>query len=89
MNAETPRQFRWDYREQPPMGEIAAAVAELSAGIVRMTMPETGSDEYELTIEVAPSVIRLARELSEADVARLREDFAKAARARKPGWKKP
>ena len=42
--------FTWDYRQPAPMDEIAAAVRELSGGTVRMSMPETGGDEYALVI---------------------------------------
>ena len=44
------KQFRWSSREQPPMEQIAKAVAELSGGLVSMTFPFTGSDEYALTV---------------------------------------
>jgi len=44
------KHFRWDYKQQPPMEDIAAAVAELSGGTVKMTFPFTGSDEHELVI---------------------------------------
>jgi hypothetical protein len=44
------RKFLWDWREQPPMTDIAAAVTELTGGTVSMTMPDTGSDSYELVI---------------------------------------
>lgn len=49
------RTFTWDCRQQPPMDEIAAAVAEMSGGSVRMSMPETGTDEYRLIVS-APGV---------------------------------
>jgi hypothetical protein len=44
------QRFTWDYRQPAPMDEIAAAVRELSGGTVRMSIPETGTDEYELVI---------------------------------------
>jgi hypothetical protein len=43
----------WDYREQPPMEDIAEIIAQMTGGALRMTMPETGSDEYELVISHA------------------------------------
>ena len=45
--------FTWDWREQPPMDGIAAAVAKLSGGRIVMELPETGSDEYELVVKSA------------------------------------
>ena len=56
----TARVFSWDYRQQPGMASIAAAVAELSGGRVFMREVETGTDSYawavsgaELTAEQA------------------------------------
>jgi hypothetical protein len=40
------RMFTWDYRAQPEMDDIAAAVAELSGGRVFMREVNTRSDEY-------------------------------------------
>lgn len=45
--------FTWDYRQQPPMEAIANRVRQLSSGTVIMELPETGTDEYELTISRA------------------------------------
>jgi hypothetical protein len=54
VNAPTPTPgqaaFTWDYRQPAPMDENAAAVRELSGGAVRMSMPETGGDEYQLVV---------------------------------------
>lgn len=54
------RVLTWDYREQPPMGKIAAAVLQLSGGRVHIEFPDTYSDQYaivladhELTLEQA------------------------------------
>jgi hypothetical protein len=41
-----PEAFMWDWREQPPMDRIAAAIQRLSAGRLRMYLPETGMDSY-------------------------------------------
>ena len=46
--------FTWDYKEQPPLDDIAEAVRTLSGGSVSMVMPETGSDEFELVITAPP-----------------------------------
>jgi hypothetical protein len=46
--------FSWDYEEQPPLDEIAEAVGALSGGSLRMVMPDTGSDQYELVITAPP-----------------------------------
>ena len=41
------RLFIWDYRRQPDMAAIAAAVAQVSAGgPVFMREVETGTDDY-------------------------------------------
>jgi len=58
--AESPWSAMWDWRAQPPMDAIAAAVTRLSGGRVRVYLPETGMDSY---------VIVLAdRDLSEAEI---------------------
>lgn len=44
------RSFRWDYREQPPLNEIADTIRELSGGTISMSYPDDGSDEYQLDI---------------------------------------
>lgn len=63
----TTKTFTWDWREQPPMDAIMTLVAEASTvGAVRMTMPDTGSDEYELVIESrAPELGAVAYEAAE------------------------
>ena len=42
----TARVFSWDYRGQPDMEAIAAAVTALSSGQVFMREVETGTDSY-------------------------------------------
>ena len=49
----TARVFSWDYRGQPDMAAIAAAVAALSAGQVFMREVETGTDSYAWVISDA------------------------------------
>jgi hypothetical protein len=61
--------FTWDYRQPAPMDEIAAAVRELSGGVVHMSMPETGGDEYKLVISHAEPGPELAADLREAQHA--------------------
>jgi hypothetical protein len=45
----------WDYREQPDIKKLAAAVAQVSRGTVRIREYETGSDQY--VIVIADSVV--------------------------------
>lgn len=45
-----PEAFTWDWRAQPPMEQIAAAVERLSGGRVRMYLPQTGTDSYAAVI---------------------------------------
>lgn len=40
------RCFSWDWREQPDMEAVAALVAELTDGRIRMREVDTQSDEY-------------------------------------------
>jgi hypothetical protein len=40
----------WDYREQPDIKKLAAAVAQVSRGTVRIREYETGSDQYVIVI---------------------------------------
>jgi hypothetical protein len=40
----------WDWKEQPDLAELAAAVAEMSGGRVHMREVDTGSDQYEWII---------------------------------------
>lgn len=40
------RVFSWDYKQQPDLPAIAAAVTELSAGRVVMCEIDTGGDNY-------------------------------------------
>jgi len=47
----TVKTLTWDYREQPDLAALAAAVAEVSGGTVRIREIETGSDQYEIVIE--------------------------------------
>ena len=90
MSETTPGQaaFTWDYRQPAPIDEIAAAVRELSGGTVTMTMPDTGSDQYELVItrrsagqQLAYDQDREAEEIAAeddvftADAASLDSDF--------------
>lgn len=42
----TARVFSWDYRQQPDMAAIAAAVTGMSGGRVFMREVETGTDSY-------------------------------------------
>jgi hypothetical protein len=52
VSEEVPQEhvFVWNYQKQPPMDEIAAAVAELSGGTVVMTTRFTGTDEHKLAV---------------------------------------
>ena len=43
------RAFTWDYREQPPLGEILAAVRKMPAPWFWFC-PETGTQEYALIL---------------------------------------
>lgn len=45
----TNRVFTWDYREQPPLGEILVAVRKMP-GPWFWFCPETGSQEYALIL---------------------------------------
>jgi hypothetical protein len=45
----TARVFTWDYREQPPLGEILSAVRKMPAPW-SWFCPETGSQEYALIL---------------------------------------
>jgi hypothetical protein len=49
--------FEWDYREQPPMHEIAAAAA---AGLTYMTEAQTGTDQYAWVLSDAPVSVAAA-----------------------------
>lgn len=44
------RAFTWDCRQQPPMDDIARAVAELSGGAVRLQPVPTGTQDYALVV---------------------------------------
>ena len=78
--------FTWDWRQQPPMSEIALAVRDASGGTVRMTMPDTGSDSYELNItrsapapapELAAAIAETRHYREQLDATRKRlEDLA-------------
>jgi hypothetical protein len=46
----TVKTLTWGYREQPDLDELAAAVAEVSGGTVRIREYETGSSDYVLVI---------------------------------------
>jgi hypothetical protein len=51
----TARLFTWDYKEQPGLAAIAAAVTELSAnGPVFMREFETGGDDYAWIVSDTP-----------------------------------
>ena len=50
----TPRVVSWDWREQPDIDELAAAVRELSDGLVHVTQVETCSDEYAIVLAGRP-----------------------------------
>jgi len=67
------RLFTWDWKEQPPMTEIAAFVAELSGGSVVMREHPTGSDQYALVIA--------DHQISEADAGRVYESWAEGGHA--------
>lgn len=43
---DTARCFSWDYRQQPPMSEIAAFVNAISGGKVDIMEVRTGGDRY-------------------------------------------
>lgn len=49
----TARVFNWDYRQQPDMAAIAAAVTQMSAGRVFMREIDTGGDNYAWVISGA------------------------------------
>ena len=42
----TPEIFTWDWKGEPPMEEIFAAVARASGGRVIMRMHDDGTDQY-------------------------------------------
>jgi hypothetical protein len=74
----------WDYREQPPWDDITEVIGQMSGGAVRLSMADTGSDEYELVIaqaDYAPAAgLLLATDADEdeafaADAASLDEAF--------------
>jgi hypothetical protein len=44
------RVFTWDWKEQPPLAEVAEAIAEVSGGTVHMRQVDTGGDEYALVV---------------------------------------
>jgi hypothetical protein len=46
----TVKTLAWDYREQPDLDALAAAVAEASGGTVRIREVETGGDGYAIVI---------------------------------------
>lgn len=48
-NAE-PRLLVWDYRQQPDLDQLAAAVAAASGGTCRITVVDTVGDEYALVV---------------------------------------
>jgi hypothetical protein len=70
--------FTWNYREQPPLNQIAEAVHVLSGGVVSMVMPETGSQEYELVITAQP----LPAVVTQRDAYRSERDEAREAYSR-------
>jgi hypothetical protein len=59
----------WDWKEQPDLADIAAAVLEMSGGLVHMRAVETGSDSYQWVISDHPvddtEALRLDAELAE------------------------
>lgn len=69
----TARVVTWDWRQQPPLADIARAVAELSAGRVHMREVDTGSDQYEWVISDYPVDDAEAERLEEARTVALEE----------------
>ena len=49
MSETAARVFTWDYREQPPLGEILAEVRKMTAPWFWIC-PETGTQEYALIL---------------------------------------
>jgi hypothetical protein len=49
MTGRATRVFTWDYREQPPLGEILAEVRKMAAPWFWFC-PETGTQEYTLIL---------------------------------------
>lgn len=50
MPTHEPVVLSWDWKEQPDLDELAAAVREMSGGTVHIHQVETHSDEYAIVI---------------------------------------
>lgn len=65
---EDVRFLTWDYREQPDLDDLAAAVWEISNGRVHIANVETRSDQYAIVVS--------AEKLPLAEVDRLWQEAA-------------
>ena len=61
----TARVLSWDWRQQPDIGQLAAAVHDLSNGQVHLNMADTGSDDYALIVSDQPLTDAEARHIWE------------------------
>jgi hypothetical protein len=51
---QPPHVMVWDWRQQPDLEELAAAVLKTSGGRVHLVQVDTGGDEYALAIADHP-----------------------------------
>lgn len=45
-----PELIVWDWRQQPDLDQLAAAVVRVSGGTCHLTVVDTGGDEYALVV---------------------------------------
>ena len=63
--------YTWDWREQPPMTEIAKKVRELSHGHIIISQVDTQSDEYMIAIADRPLSSDEALAIRDAELDRM------------------
>ncbi len=63
----TARVLSWDWRAQPDLDQLAAAIHELSGGRLHLRQVNTGSDEYAIALADDP--------ITDADANRIYEEI--------------
>jgi hypothetical protein len=54
MTTGQPEILSWDWREQPNLDQLAAALGRVSGGTVHLAQVDTGSDEYAIVLSPMP-----------------------------------
>lgn len=66
VDAPQHRFLSWDYREQPDLDALAAALRDLTDGGLHVVAIDTGGQDYAIALSTVPLTADEARELWEA-----------------------